>query len=288
MELRPLTIADILDESMELVWSRLWLFLGAVLFIEGPPFLLVNAALGLTWHLSKLKPELLAGCIVSACIQMTFLMLCFMCSRAFMAAAVSKAFQGRRLVFSELIETVLRKAGSLIAHAFLSLAELSIFAFILLLSARLIVDLPVARAKAVVIILALLLIAVSTVSIRFSLSLPLLFLESRSGVVQGLRRSWVLTGGFFWKTATLWVITHLTLLVPVFFSLHFFHYALSIIILFIFLPFAACPETLEACDLKIRKDAYDIWISIERFEENLGEKALEQNTEKQNAVESNG
>lgn len=271
MEPRPLTTGDILDESVELAWSRFGLFWGAVLFIEGPPMLLVNALLGLTWHIGKIRPELETVCAISAGIQILFLMLSFMCSRAFFAAAVSKAFRGKRLVFSELIETVLTKAGSLAVHAFLSMAGISFFTSILLISLKIMVDMPSGRAGAMIVILAMLLIAVFAVSVRFSLSLPLLFLESRSGIVQCFRRSWTLTGGFFWKTSIIWVLTHGILLVPIFATVQVLHYALSIIAVLLFLPFAACPETLEACDLKIRKDAWDIWLSIERCEENFKE-----------------
>jgi len=270
MEPRPLTTGDILDESVDLVWSRFWLFWGAVLFIEGPPMLIVNALLGLTRHIGKIRPELEAGCVISAVIQILFLMLSFMCTRAFFAEAVSKTLRGRRLVFSELMFTVLKKAGSLTVHAIISVAGLSFFTLILLISAE-ITTKPSGSGKAMIVAVIMLIAAVSAFSVRFSLSLPLLFLESRSGVIQCFRRSWTLTGGSFWRTSVLWILTRGILLVPAFAAVQVTHYSVSIIAVFLFLPFAAFTETLEACDLKIRKDAWDIWLSIERCEEKLRE-----------------
>jgi len=270
IEPRALNTGDILDESVETAWSQLLLFIGAVLFLEGPPVLLVNALLGFTLHIVRTRPDLLPVCLVSASLQILFVAFSFMCSRAFIIAAVSAAIRGRKQSFSEIVDAVLGRKGPLLAHAFFSVMGLSFISAVLVVSCRLIADLPAGREMGVILAAALALAAVSLLSVRLSLSLPLLFLEAGKGLSGSLRRSWTLTGGFFWKTATLWLLTNGSLLAAVFISLQSFSYIFSIIAALFILPFVAFIETFLALDLKIRKDAYDIWLAIERQEEGPG------------------
>jgi hypothetical protein len=270
IEPRTLSIGDILDESVETAWSRLLLFIGAVLFLEGPPVLLVNALLGFTLHIVRTKPDLLPVCLVSASLQILFVAFSFMCSRAFIIAAVSAAIRGRKLSFSETVEALLGRKGSLLAHAFVSVMGLSFISAVLVVCCRLIADLPAGKEMGVILAAALALTAVSVLSVRLSLSLPLLFLEAGKGFPGSIRKSWTLTGGSFWKTATLWLLANGSLLAAVFISLQSFSYIFSIIAALFILPFVAFIETYLALDLKIRKDAYDIWLVIEQQEASPG------------------
>jgi hypothetical protein len=266
MNLRPMSIADILDLSLELLFKKIWLFTGLSLFVQCPTFFVgyfLLKFIGFSMIQSRSLESMATG--VFMIIPLILLIsVIFSLSKGILIAMSSSLFVRRHLSLPAILEFAIGRIVSLSALAiilcllfFIIYAGPAFFTIYAFLEGR-----TSLNPLLIVIFLWLLALISSTwLIVKLFFALPAVIIENR-GAISALRRSWELSEHHWWKTWALWNLTRAVILIS---GLPLFWYmpVVGIFYYFVIFPLATSSDTVLFYDILIRREAFDLFLWAE-------------------------
>ena len=273
MELRPLTVGDVLDCSMEITWRKALFILGLSVVIQCPLYFVIDLFL-----------KCIVTCVHSLGTSDAATMGTLAMLPLFLVLVLFYYFTKGAVSIVTGAEVMCRPAGffSVIGQALGKFGRLSGAGVITTLFSLILVIIPVSlsisayvEGKYIVQSLSFIFILSCFSSIlwmllmvRLCLAVPAVVIEGR-GVVDALKRSWSLSGRYWWKCWVVWFLFNgmislggLCLLVYI--------GSKALVYFMIMLPLATVAESVLLFDIKVREEAYDL-----EFQTYLRRKELE-------------
>ncbi len=293
--LRPMSIGDLLDGAFTLYRKHFWTLLGIVAIATTPVLALEVVATLLFLPIDPLftrgatsasnfsTPQLaaLAGGGVLFLIAALFGGLAAIFETGALAIFISEQYLGRQLSARQAYAHALRRWPSLLGMSLIFLMVYGGLFVVMFIPLALLVfasgsgnsGLPLFISCTVCLLLPLILITYYALSVRWQFAPQAIVIEQR-GALEGLRRSWNLVRGSFWRVAGIALV--LTIMITILssaasFSLQFIVFALPSFVLInalstimtnllqmIVLPLQFGTLTLLYYDLRVRREGFDL------------------------------
>jgi hypothetical protein len=270
MNLRPMSIADILDFSLELLFKRIWLFTAFSILIQCPAFIIGYYSLkfiGLSLVRCR-SMETSAVVILMIVPLLIFIAAAFLICKALLIAICSPLFISRPFSLSSCMEkmagrlaSIIALSGSICLVSFLAYGCPLIFSIYAYLRGRLFGD------SFLLVTLSWIVpsLALTWLNMKLFFALPAVIIEQK-GVREALQRSWELSDNVWWKTWGLWALTRSVIFVS---GLPLLWYV-PVVGIFYYLtifPLASSCDTVLYYDILIRREAIDLFLWAEENQE---------------------
>ncbi len=252
-QLKPLAISDMLDQAFHLYRANFVLLVSIVAVIYGP--MAVIQIVSLVLFQSTLVVDLIQVVFIQPLISAALIL------------AISRVYLSGSVSIAEAYGASLRRCFSLLGAAFLILLAFGIPVFVL--GCGLIVT-----GSERTLLLAFMVPYGAYLCTRWEVVIPSIIAEDM-GAAEGLRRSWSLTTGFFWRVLIIMIFTQLLnclvtqlpattlaygfkLMGPQIMLAPMILAVLTQVALILALPFTMAVSVLLYYDLRLRKEGYDL------------------------------
>ena len=292
-QLRPLNLGDILDQTFRVFRKHFLLLMGIIAVISVPVAVLQGFG---TWQYTQnfqqgisgrgadsSDPTAVFGSALTSSVPLLFTTLLSLIAGLFqtgaLASAISELYLGRTITIGQAYRGVLRRVGSLLLLATL-VAGLLFLVFVAVFSGAMLIA-SLAGPLGVVILCLLVPVSLAFLGVALATSTYWMFVSQAivledCGAIAGLRRSWNLVRGSFWRvlgiTLFIGLLVTFASSVPILMtqfsvSLAFpkslaaqtvLNQVVAAVVTILLGPISAIARTLLYYDLRVRKEGFDL------------------------------
>jgi hypothetical protein len=263
MNLRPLSMADILDDMIDIFVKRLFFFLLISMIIQLPSFAilfsfiqLLTRALHMEGSFTRIIPDL----VLFIPLLMAFWLI-FVFTKSLFTRVVSGEIEHKKMTFRELVSEGVARFNPVAGFALLSFimyTSVSLLIFFMLAYASTSNTIMEKAVPALMLIILLCFMISFYFMIETSLTIPAIILEGCS-LFKALRKSRELTHPSAVRHSIILTIVHLVIFVPAL-LMSVVSWWIVPFYLTVMLPAVSIAETIIFYDRMIRHGAYDLFV----------------------------